>query len=636
MLKESGGYTTAAVSTAGNSPEWQAANDLAVDQFFSMPAELSDVDPAWSTCTPVYRGAWDPPRVLIPVANLGPTTTSAPTSTLLTSPATSVSSSLPKATTSPESSPDGDPMPLFGELLHSSNSKANLPSPTDRKADSSTAQSTLPTSRQPKKGSLSVVHTTTKASHSTASLSAADRTTSILLNSETKSSGTHVQADTVGIETASSQTITQEYDPVALSRMVAAMAQAAEKATTSARTAYSLYTTATTGQVTGAPIIAEERYTKFQVVEQSGESTTMAIEMTITSTASQNLQLGSSVAPTDDEQSAKPTARETADSEMPLVASSHGNTAQAQETANVSGEQVDPATPVIIAASSKINSEVETSRAVANPISDTESVALSTVVVSPVPVSSPVDSNQFNKPSIPNPEITALSVVTLSPIPASATSAIAQEGAHPTSDSANTRNSVVTLYPFPTSSSVSSHLGGSLPPTTRKSVSGFVHSMSGYKLSDAATSLIYDTASEPQATSESTMDAKIGPLASLMISVMDHTQPSTSRQSSQLLPDIVFNTSMDSVLLSIPTTPTGSARNAIDTPIVTGTQSQELAPTAGTEASADSSVTGTTGTSSEPSESAFLFSGEGVQTRRNLSKLGLVLWVGMAVMIIAA
>ena len=627
MLKESGGYTTAAVSTAGNSPEWQAANDLAVDQFFSMPAELSDVDPAWSTCTPVYRGAWDPPRVLIPVATLGPTTTSTPTSKLLPSPASSIFSSLPTATTSPQSSSNQDSIPLFGQLLHPSQSKAKLPSPTDRKVDASTAPSTLATSRQTKSASLSTSHTTPKVSHPTASLSAADRTTSISLDPEIKASEPYVQIDTVGSGPTPSQSAMQEHDPKALSKMVAAMAQAAKKAT-SASIAQISYTTPTAGQFTATSLIAEGgRTTNIQMVEQSGVPTTIATGTTIISTASRHLQLGSSFAPTDDEQSAKPTARETADHEIPLMASSHGNAAQAQETANVSGEEVDPATPVIINTSSKISSEVETSKAVAIAISDTESVAFSTVVVSPVPVASSVDNNQNTTPSIPYPDTTAISVATISP-----SSAVAQDGTRPASNPAITRNSAVTLYPFPTSSSVSGHSGGSLPPSTGDSVSRFILSMSGYESNSIATSIIYDTASEPQATSESTTDATMGPLASLMMSVMEHAQPSTSRQSSQLLPDIVFDTSIDSVLPSIPTTTTESARDAIDTPIVTDTQSQDLAPTAGT----DSSVTGTTGASSEPAESAFLFSGEGVQTRRNLSTLGLVLWVGMAVVIFAA
>ena len=58
VLMGSGGYSTVAVTTAGDSPEWAAGAQLAgPNQFTSMPAELSDVDPAWSTCTPVYRGA---------------------------------------------------------------------------------------------------------------------------------------------------------------------------------------------------------------------------------------------------------------------------------------------------------------------------------------------------------------------------------------------------------------------------------------------------------------------------------------------------------------------------------------------------------------------------------------------------
>ena len=538
--------------------------------------------------------------------------------------------------TSQKSSTDRDPIPLFSQLLDPSKPKANRPSPTYPKVDSSTTRSTLVTSRQPEKSSHSMSHTTSKVFHPATSSSAADQTTSTSLDPETEPSGPYIEADTVGSESTPSQKVTQGHDPTALSKMAAAMAQATEKATTSAYIAHISYTAATPSQVTIAHFIAEEeRISNTPTVEQTREPATMTTEMEISLTTSQHVQIGSSWASADRDQVTMPTANEAAQHEAPSLASSPGIAAQAQETASVSADEFDRATSVVTTTSTN-GSELEALSALDVAVTNTESVAFSTVTVSPVPFSSSVSGVQDDTPSLSGSETTALSVVILSPILAPATSAIAQAATDPVSNSANTRTSVVTLYPFPASSFVSGDSRDIPASTSRNSIFGLIHSMSAYKPSNVATSITYDTASEPQPTSESSADATTGPLASLMMSVMGQAHPSASKQSSEFLPEIVFDTSISSAISSTPATSTGSATQAIDAPATTDTGIPGLVPIDGTEASADSSVTETTGASSQPSESAFIFVGQGAQTRAHLSRLGLVLWVGIAVVKFAA
>lgn len=60
-------YTPIVTSTtykAGCTPE--------VNPRLSLPAELTDVDPAWKTCQPLYYGAFDPPSVLSKASRLAP------------------------------------------------------------------------------------------------------------------------------------------------------------------------------------------------------------------------------------------------------------------------------------------------------------------------------------------------------------------------------------------------------------------------------------------------------------------------------------------------------------------------------------------------------------------------------------
>ena len=56
--------TTTVTSKAGCPPY--------VNPRLSMPAELTDVDPAWGTCQPLYYGAFDPPRVLTRAGGFDP------------------------------------------------------------------------------------------------------------------------------------------------------------------------------------------------------------------------------------------------------------------------------------------------------------------------------------------------------------------------------------------------------------------------------------------------------------------------------------------------------------------------------------------------------------------------------------
>ena len=352
----------------------------------------------------------------------------------------------------------------------------------------------------------------------------------------------------------------------------------------------------------------------------------MATETESSPVTSQPQQVGSSLAPTDEDPSPQATASEAPSAEIPLKASSHGKAFQARETPKASVEEFDPATLVITAASSGKDPKLESS-SVAVASAGTNSVAMSTVTMSPVPFSSSVDSSQDNTRSILGFENTAMSIVTVSPILASAFGVVTPEGRHPVSDPANTRNTVVMLYPFPASASVSGNSGDNPTPTTTHSVSGFIHSRSAYNPSNIATSIIYEVTSESEPISASATDATMGPLASSMMSVMGQAHPSTNRQSSEILPAIVFDASMDSVLPSTPNTPTRTA---------TDTRSHELVPTAGTRASPDSSKSGTTRAPNEPSQSALLFAGQGAQMRGDLSTLRLVLWVGIAVVMFAA
>lgn len=108
-----------------------ASHQIANPQL-SFPPDINQIDPAWSTCSGIYLGAHDPPRILTKVSGLGPVTKSADPSpvvsaapmvhTTVPQPAASVIDPMPLAT--------GDPL---GVILHPSFHKTVhgfLPQPT--------------------------------------------------------------------------------------------------------------------------------------------------------------------------------------------------------------------------------------------------------------------------------------------------------------------------------------------------------------------------------------------------------------------------------------------------------------------------------------------------------------------------
>ena len=78
-----------------------ASHQIANPQL-SFPPDVNRIDPAWSTCSGIYLGANDPPRVLSKVNGLGPVTAQVPkpamVHTKVPEPASSVLGSLPKET----------------------------------------------------------------------------------------------------------------------------------------------------------------------------------------------------------------------------------------------------------------------------------------------------------------------------------------------------------------------------------------------------------------------------------------------------------------------------------------------------------------------------------------------------------
>ena len=106
------------------------------DFFLSIPSSLTTLDPAWSTCTPVLYGAWDPPSTLSTATAL----TSSAQETLQRQPATPVGRPTPAyapATTvtaagDPAKSSSWDqPMPVAPQMFSLSRSDAKeVPEPS--------------------------------------------------------------------------------------------------------------------------------------------------------------------------------------------------------------------------------------------------------------------------------------------------------------------------------------------------------------------------------------------------------------------------------------------------------------------------------------------------------------------------
>ena len=86
----------------------------------SLPAELTNVDPAWKTCQPLFYGAFDPPSVLTKASRLAPaqadpaavTPTPPPVPALPAVAKATPAAQTPAATTTPNGSPKAGPDPL--------------------------------------------------------------------------------------------------------------------------------------------------------------------------------------------------------------------------------------------------------------------------------------------------------------------------------------------------------------------------------------------------------------------------------------------------------------------------------------------------------------------------------------------
>ena len=115
-----------------------------VNPRLSMPAELTDVDPAWATCQPLYYGAFDPPRALHKAnGGLGPAAQPAPkpapapqpahvpviTSTHEVIPVAATEAPSPPAIAAPTSAPASQDTPLAQGPPQDSPSPQDPPAP---------------------------------------------------------------------------------------------------------------------------------------------------------------------------------------------------------------------------------------------------------------------------------------------------------------------------------------------------------------------------------------------------------------------------------------------------------------------------------------------------------------------------
>ncbi|KAL8922142.1 MAG: hypothetical protein Q9208_005337 [Pyrenodesmia sp. 3 TL-2023] len=78
--------------------------------FISLPKDVSEIDPTWTTCSGVAIGAMDPPRALVPAAGFEDSPPSAPADPPSPEPITQSAPSLPKATPG-KTVPDPIPLP---------------------------------------------------------------------------------------------------------------------------------------------------------------------------------------------------------------------------------------------------------------------------------------------------------------------------------------------------------------------------------------------------------------------------------------------------------------------------------------------------------------------------------------------
>ncbi|KAL9024195.1 MAG: hypothetical protein Q9196_006696, partial [Gyalolechia fulgens] len=96
--------------------------------FISLPKDVSEIDPTWTTCSGVAIGAMDPPRALVPAAGFEDSPPSAPVDPPSPEPITQAAPSLPKATPG-QTVPDPVPLPTLKPSKGANSALQPLPQP---------------------------------------------------------------------------------------------------------------------------------------------------------------------------------------------------------------------------------------------------------------------------------------------------------------------------------------------------------------------------------------------------------------------------------------------------------------------------------------------------------------------------
>lgn len=557
MLMESGaGYSTVAVSTAGDSPEWRAGTDLAGShQVFSLPADLSTVDPAWSTCTPVYRGAWDPPRVLTPVAAVGPTTMAAPVSTVAPSPIISISPQLPTATQSTFDPEDSNPLPVFGflpfsatRIASSSSSSSSVKTSKPEHHDPSTLTSEVSNNSDPAAGKPTISRNVQETPSLTVSTYVDPITSSDLRNpildpitDTPASSDAHLSSEALHTHASSHS----------------GKKTSSETETKSPHTLILQQTTDAHDNSRGSGVITRQSSdSTSEHFSQTAEGDLISATFRLAQISSSTMNPSSPLAPTPslvsngtkivipgnsspgiEQPSSRPKVASSAPTlEFPNRTSKTKVTPSlpTEQSALVTGEHNSESTLGISSQVTTTSSAVRTAPASEDSFQD--SLVL------------PSSVEQGTTTAVPETESTKRSTISVSPVPASASL---------TSD----------LTSIPPSSGLASYSLGrdiisSNMPSAPTFSFGAVRSMSAFKPSAVASAIIYDTASTQYQTSEpltaTPTEATMGGLASLMLSVVGNPHESSNTVSnlpaSDSLPRIVYATrTMSSVTVATTT-----------------------------------------------------------------------------------
>lgn len=632
MLMESGaGYSTVAVSTAGDSPEWRAGTELAgSNQVFSLPADLSAVDPAWCTCTPVYRGAWDPPRVLTPVAAVGPTTTAAPTSTMVPNPVTSISPQLPTTTQSTLDPEDNRPLPLFGFLplpaapiaKSSSSFKTSKPEAHDQStlANEETKSSDPTTSKSTKSENIqetpaSILNTyidpiTSSPRHDPIFDPSTDTPASSAAPLSSKALNVHVNSHSK--EKTSSKTASKSPDTLVLQQTTDATAH--DNSRESGVITKQSSTSTTSGHVS-----------QTAVAELNSATSHPAQRITSTNTRSSHL------APTPSKFSSGPkiliAGNSSPEAEQSSSRSKVASSAQNLETpSQISMTKVTPSLPMEQSGSVTGG---HNSGSMLGLISKTtpEISAIGTASVSRDSSQDHVETSslveQGTTTAIPESESAKTSTIFISPVLASTPLTSDLTSNLPSSG--------------PASSAPDSDLGGSISPSGPTFSPGAVRSMSAFKPSAVASAIIYDTASMEYRTSESLAvtpaGATMGGLASLMLSVVGYPHESSKGVStfsaSDSLPSIVYATqTMSSIHVA---TTTQESEADISGPAATGIDSPSSASDGNVGSQALASQPSNNSQPSSSTSSSVGFAGQAPRSDCDRSMLALVLTLAVAV-----